>query len=185
MELRWDEVVAVRACILDVRGQDMSHAVQRHSMEYLDLEVVASAEFAELTALLERERALRANGSAFRHYPVSVVGERVIRIEWRTPRLSVVPPVREAVELLEHRAPVQQEARGRVELGGVGRSLDPEVAHRQVRELAEQGHLMEATLLARRAFGWSTTEARTYIEGLLRPGSRDAAGLRRPGSRDA
>jgi hypothetical protein len=39
----------------------------------------------------------------------------------------------------------------------------------QVRMLAEQGRIVEATLLAKRAFGWSTAEARARIEQLAEP----------------
>jgi hypothetical protein len=53
-----------------------------------------------------------------------------------------------------------------VELGGAGRKVE---AMHQVRMLAEQGRIFEATLLAKRAFGWSTAEARQRIEELAEP----------------
>ena len=167
VELQWDEIAAARPAALDVRGQDASHAVQRHTLHFLDLEVDAGTDLAELRTVLDRERTLRAKGQAWRHYPVSIVDDRVLRIEWRTSFAHVVPGLGDAITLLPERTPVREETRGMVDLGGVGRSLDPGEARRQVRMLAEQGNVMHATLLAKRAFGLSTTDARAYVEGLV------------------
>lgn len=167
IELEWDEVAAARPAEVDVRGQDASREVQRHTLHFLDLEVTADVDLAEVKAMLERERSLRAKGQAWRHYPVSVLDDHVIRVEWRTPGGSAVEPsLDEAIALLRGRTSVQRGTRGLIDLGGIGRTLDPEAARRQVRVLAEQGNVIDATLLAKRAFGWSTTDARQYVESL-------------------
>jgi hypothetical protein len=73
------------------------------------------------------------------------------------------------LQLLGGAAPEEEGPREYVELGGAGRRLESTDAMHQVRALAEQGRIVEATLLARRAFGWSTAEARERVEQLTEP----------------
>ena len=171
LELGWDEVMEIRPAALDVRGQDAARVMQRNTLHYLDIAVAPDVNLDELAKRLGEERALRWKGQAWRHYPVSVIDPDVVRIEWRTPRARVVPSLEEAVRVLRTRAAVGQGTRDLVDLGGVGRPLDPDEARRQIKALADQGHVVDATLLAKRAFGWSTTDARAYVE---RVGAGDA-----------
>ena len=98
-----------------------------------------------------------------------MLDNRTIRIEWRSKRTRVVPEIDRALQLLGRAAREEQGLREYVELGGAGRRLESTDAMHQVRTLAEQGRIVEATLLAKRAFGWSTAEARQRIEQLAEP----------------
>jgi hypothetical protein len=98
-----------------------------------------------------------------------VLDDRTIRIEWRSKRTRIVPGIDQALQLLGGAAREEKGPREYVELGGAGRALESTEAMHQVRMLAEQGRIVEATLLAKRAFGWSTAEARERIEELAEP----------------
>jgi hypothetical protein len=123
----------------------------------------------ELQERLRSERQLRSGKTAWRHYPVSVLDDLTIRIEWRSKHARIVPGIDQALRLLGGRAREEKVPREYVELGGAGRALESTQAMHQVRMLAEEGRIVEATLLAKRAFGWSTKEARERIEQLAEP----------------
>lgn len=166
LELPLAELEAVRETRLDVRGRDRANDRVRQSTVFLDLQLAPGADLSPLRERLARERQLRGGGTTWRHYPVTVVDERTIRIEWRGKHARTVPGIAEALRLLGPAVRVEPGARERVELGAVGRRPGGEEALRQVRALSEQGRVLEATLLAERAFGWSTTEARRFVERL-------------------
>jgi hypothetical protein len=170
VELPLSEVEGVRAARQEVTGWASSRELVRKVTTFLDLRVGVGVSLAELAEHLRRERELRSSGATWRHYPVSVPDERTIRIEWRSDAARVTPGIDEALRLLGADAPGaparMPEERERVELGGVGRRLDPAAALRDVRTLAEHGRIVDATTLAMRAFGWSTTRAREFVEQL-------------------
>jgi hypothetical protein len=167
LEIPMAEVEAVRATQLELRGQDSARETLRERLLFLDIRLKPGVDLSELQERLRNERKLRSGGTAWRHYPVSVLEDRAIRIEWRSKRTRIVPGIDRALQLLGGAAHEEQGPPEYVELGGAGRRLEESTeAMHQVRALAEQGRIVEATLLAKRAFGWSTTEARQRIEQL-------------------
>jgi hypothetical protein len=166
LEVPLSDVEAVRATHSELRGQDSARETLRERLLFLDIRLKPGVDLSELQERLRNERKLRSGGTAWRHYPVSVLDERTIRIEWRSKRTRIVPGIDQALQVLGGAAHEEQGRREYVELGGAGRRLESTEAMKQVRALAEQGHIVEATLLAKRAFGWSTTEARQRIEQL-------------------
>lgn len=169
LEVPLSEVEAVRATTVRLQGQDSARSMLREHILFLDLQLQAGADLSELQARLQHERTLRSRGTAWRHYPVSVVNERILRLEWRGKHGRIVPRIERALQLLRGTAGMGQDATEHIEFGGAGRRLDETEALGQVRALAEQGRIIEATLLAKRAFGWSTTAAREYVEQLTEP----------------
>ncbi len=169
LEMPLSDVEAVRATQSELRGQDSARVTLREPLLFLDVRLKPSADLSELQERLRRERQSRSGGTAWRHYPVSVLDDRTIRIEWRSKRARIVPGIDRALHLLGGPAREEQGPREYVELGGAGRRLESTDAMHQVRALAEQGRIVEATLLAKRAFGWSTAEARERIEQLAEP----------------
>jgi hypothetical protein len=141
----------------------------REHLLFLDVRLKPGVDLCELQERLRRERQLRSGRTAWRHYPVSVLDDRTIRIEWRSKRTRIVPGIDQALQLLGGAAREEKGPREYVELGGAGHALESTEAMHQVRMLAEQGRIVEATLLAKRAFGWSTAEARQRIERLAEP----------------
>ena len=172
LEIVLADVEAVRATHSELRGQDSAGETLREHLLFLDVRLKPGVDLSELQERLLRERQLRSGRSgrtAWRHYPVSVLDDRRIRIEWRSKRTRIVPGIDQALQLLGGAAREEKGPREYVELGGAGRALESTEAMHQVRMLAEQGRIVEATLLAKRAFGWSTAEARQRIEELAEP----------------
>jgi hypothetical protein len=169
LEMALADIEAVRATQSELRGQDSAWATLRERLLFLDVQLKPGADLSELQVRLRNERQLRSGSTAWRHYPVSVLDDRTIRIEWRSKRTRIVPGIDRALQLLGGAAQEEQNPLEYVELGGAGRRLESTEAMHQVRALAEQGRIVEATLLAKRAFGWSTEEARQRIEKLAEP----------------
>ena len=169
LEIALADVEAVHATQSELRGQDSARETLRERLLFLDVQLKPDADLSELQERLRRERQLRSGGTAWRHYPVSVLEDRTIRIEWRSKRTRIVPGIDRALPLLGGAAHQAHGPREYVELGGAGRKVESAEAMHQVRALAEQGRIIEATLLAKRAFGWSTAEARQHIEELAEP----------------
>jgi hypothetical protein len=169
LEIVLADVEAVRARHSELRGQDSARETLRERLLFLDVQLKPGADLSELQERLRRERQLRSGRTAWRHYPVSVLDDRTIRIEWRSKRTRIVPGIDQALPLLGGAAHQAHGPREYVELGGGGRALESTQAMHQVRALAEQGRIVEATLLAKRAFGWSTAGARQCIEELAEP----------------
>ena len=170
LEMPLSDVEAVRATQSELRGQGSARVTLREHLLFLDIRLKPGVDLSELQERLRRERQLRSGGTTWRHYPVSVLDDRTIRIEWRSKRAArIVPGIDRALQLLGGAAHEEQRSREYVELGGAGRRLESTDAMHQVRALAEQGRIVEATLLAKRAFGWSTAEARERIEQLSEP----------------
>ena len=169
LEMPLADVEAVRATQSELRGQDSARVTLRELLLFLDIRLGPDVDLSELQERLRRERQLRSRGAAWRHYPVSVLDDSTVRIEWRSKRTRIVPEIDRALQLLGGAAREEQGPREYVELGGASRRLESTHAMHQVRALAEQGRIVEATLLAKRAFGWSTAEARQRIEKLTEP----------------
>ncbi len=108
-----------------------------------------------------------SSSSRARHYPVSVVDGKTIRIEWRSPQEFVVPGVKRAIAALgRQNVTIDSLKREVVDLTGdregERRSMDDKILH-----LAERGNLMAATKLARRVYKLSLTEAKQFVEEML------------------
>lgn len=84
------------------------------------------------------------------HYPVRLVDEGILRIDWKGPSSSVRPRIEGALECLGALLPVEAEARleGRTLSSRDRRELDDRIL-----ELAEQGRVVAAVNLTRRAYG--------------------------------
>jgi hypothetical protein len=166
LEIVLADVEAVQATHSELRGQDSAGETLREQVLFLDVRLKPGVDLCELQERLRRERQLRSGRTAWRHYPVCVLDDRTIRIEWRSKRTRIVPGIDRALQLLGGAAHQAHGPREYVELGGAGRKVE---SMHQVRMLAGQGRIFEATLLAKRAFGWSTAEARERIEELAEP----------------
>jgi hypothetical protein len=166
LEIVLADVEAVQATHSELRGEDSAGETLREHLLFLDVRLEPGVDLCELKERLRRERQLRSGRTAWRHYPVCVLDDRTIRIEWRSKRTRIVPGIDRALQLLGGAAHQAHCPREYVELGGAGRKVE---SMHQVRMLAGQGRIFEATLLAKRAFGWSTAEARERIEELAEP----------------
>jgi hypothetical protein len=135
LEIMRGEILAALATRLKLGGKDRSGGAIFETVVFLDLQLGPSIETSALAECLRRERELRNRGAAWRHYPVTLVDDHTIRIEWRSRHSRIKPSIGQALHLLGQPA-VQAEER--VNLGG-SRSLPaaPDVA--QIRSLPVAG----------------------------------------------
>ncbi len=119
----------------------------------------------ERTAMVTRDRIICKVSSKAQHYPVSVPDERTIRILWRSPASHVVPSAKKLAELL---------ARQQVTIKAMERQVCDYTnsasgdSESRILELAEKGKIIPAVRLAEKLYGYNTTEAKEFVEGLLR-----------------
>jgi len=118
----------------------------------------------EHTAMVTRDRIICKVSSKAQHYPVSVPDERTIRILWRSPASHVVPSVRKLADLLARQRVTIRAAERQVCDYTKSASSDPES---KILELVEKGKKIAAVRLAEKLYGYNTTEAKQFIEGLL------------------
>ena len=99
----------------------------------------------------------------FRHYPVRVVGDDVIQIDWRDAQTSTRPGLKAAAAILARRYPSREaEHRERPDADG----LDRRGQENQIIALVEAGDIIQAVKLTKRLYGLSTTDARAFIDDL-------------------
>jgi hypothetical protein len=102
----------------------------------------------------------------FSHYPVSVVGQQTVRIEWRSPTDRVTPGIKAAIKQLS-RLGVRIEPSKKEVLDFTKTAMDQAAMEDQILQLAERGNLLQATKLTRRTLGLSLTESKAFVEDLL------------------
>ena len=130
----------------------------------------------DLSLLKERikyERTIKAQkmskyvSAKARHYPVSVVSNDTIRIEWPGIIIYVAPGIKKALSALEKQGvTIEYPQKEVIDLTARGRS-NLKSAEDKILYLAERGNLLAATKLARRTYKLSLAEAKQFVEDLL------------------
>lgn len=172
IQLARSEVESARMTKQTLRKPDLRGRQTTSRHIFLDL-ALPKADLAPLKELLRTERSITPptvgkffkSRSKANHYPVSVVDDRIIRIEWRSPSDHVTPGIKKAIDFLRNERiridPPQNET---VDL--TQSSADQSKAEDQILYLAERGDLIAATRLARRNLGLSLPEARRFVKEL-------------------
>ena len=135
---------------------------------YLDLKLSRS-DTSDLEEYLKRERMQEApkvgiSRTKFHHYPVRLLPEGIVRLEWRGPSSSIVPRIDDALTVLRFSLAVEREV---FIDPRPGRMTDEKELETRILELAERGKIIDATVLARRRYGYDTKKAKEFVEGLL------------------
>lgn len=177
VELVREDIVSVNVARVNQTGRSRSGDSLNERSEYLDIELSSAIDMSALRERLASERAFHTRGSAWKHYPATLVGDNVLRVEWRGKHARVRPALREALDALRWVAEVAATRDEQIELGARGSRPDYAESQRAIRMLAEQGKIIEATLLAERSLGITTTEARQLIDRI----TTHDAGARRIG----
>ena len=119
------------------------------------------------TAKVETEKRVTSRCKA-RHYPGSVVDAKTIRIEWRSPQEFVVPGVKRAIAALgRQNVTLRRLKREVVDLTGDSEKEQRRMGAKILHPAKRDNH-MAATKLARRAYQCSLTEAKQFVEELLK-----------------
>jgi len=140
---------------------------------FLDLNI-SEQDLTPLKEQLKYERSLKMpltgkfvkSSGKSRHYPVSVVDNRTIRIEWRSPWDIVIPSIKKAINKLRRQG-ISIEALQKEVIDLTRDRADQKRMEDNILHLAERGNLLAATKLARRTYGFGLTEAKDFVEDLL------------------
>lgn len=136
---------------------------------YLDVKLSRS-ETSDLEEHLRRERTREApkvgiSRTKFRHYPVRLLPEGIVRLDWRGPSSSIIPRIDDALKVLRFSLPIEREVftdrRG-------GKVPDEKAMETRILELAERGKIIDATALVRSHYGYDTKMAKEFVEELLK-----------------
>lgn len=136
-------------------------------VRYLDLQPVKEKLKYERNVKVTKDRIICKTSTKAVHYPVSVVEDRIIRIQWRCPSSHVAPGIRRVIDALARQRvnirPRDKQVKDYTKAGEAA-GKDSEA---RILELAEKGKIIAATRLAGRVFNCNTTEARQFVESLL------------------
>ena len=111
--------------------------------------------------------------SRYLHYPVRLVEDNLIRIDWKSHRTSITPKIDKALKILGDRLRIlEQERDVKVNDFTSLESLDAEQQEQMIRQLAESGDTLATAKVVRDLYGYSTTEAVKYVRKL--PGGESA-----------
>ncbi len=156
---------------------------QTESWTYLDL-CLNHKDTAKLLEYLRQER-LRGPGKAFwpafpptgkrqvikskyLHYPVRLVEDNLIRIDWKSHRTSITPKIVKTLKILGDKLRIlEQERDVKVNDFTSLESLDAEQQEQMIRQLAESGDTLATAKVVKDLYGYSTTEAEKYVRELL------------------
>jgi hypothetical protein len=167
VELGKSDVLGFRAVTARSTGYDAANDATQGDTVFLDIVMASHVEAEVIAERLEVERGLRNRGSAWRHYPVTVPDRATLRIEWRGRHGRIAPGIEAAIRVLASIATPLPPASETIDFGTPARRPNNADTDREVRALAHQGRIVEATLLAARSLNLSTAEARRYVEQRL------------------
>jgi hypothetical protein len=146
VELDRSMIAGVRAMREEFTGRGSDGETTRQTVMYLDVQLAPGVDAAELRERLRTEQTLHHDGAVWRDYPVSLIDDSTIRVEWRSERTRVVPALHAAISALTPNAD----------------------SSREIRLLVQQGRVMEAVGLARRILDCDVTGAKRYVDQLSR-----------------
>jgi hypothetical protein len=135
-------------------------------VSYLDI-MPAGVDLSDLKRHLEAERKVqgrtgRYSSSRYLHYPVRVLDNGVIRLDWE----GITPGIGKALRILSQSFPVRPDERSRSDLTTPADTLAGMEA--QVRQLLDSGEKVSAIRLVRTGRGCSLTEADQFVERIER-----------------
>jgi hypothetical protein len=100
----------------------------------------------------------------WRDFPVSITAEGLIRVQWSGRQTVVTPRLKRALAMLGTHLSVRPEVEACQDF--TVPVADQRQMEQRIVELVEQGRLLDATKLARQRYGYSLSEARTFVEQL-------------------
>ena len=136
---------------------------------YLDLKLCTS-DTADLESHLKRERMQEApkvgiSRTKYQHYPVRLLPEGILRLDWNGPSSRIVPRIDEALKVLRFSLPIEHEVFLKPKREELTDNMEMET---RILEFAERGNIIDAVALTKRLYGYDTTEAKEFVETLLK-----------------
>jgi len=97
------------------------------------------------------------------HYPVRVLPEVIVQIEWRSPGTAISPGIARAIRILGRWYPVADAVD---EHRPSPDNRDRAQQEARLIEMAERGEVMDAVALAQEIYGLDTTRAKQFVDDL-------------------
>lgn len=141
---------------------------------FLDLSIIEN-DLGPLSKQIKYERNLKMQPTGkfikyrnkSKHYPVSVIDNRVVRIEWRSLRDAVTPGIKKAlVKLSEEGIRIETLQKEVIDLTR-GKDNKKQMED-NILYLAERGNTLAAVKLARKVYGLNLAEAKVFVEDLIK-----------------
>lgn len=149
---------------LPVKDRSGASTTQRRTIVEIELdeemETVANALARERHANAPKVRRWYGTSAGrYRHHPVRMSAARTIALEW-----GVVPRVSEFLRIMAVHTPVESSkvVRDYTSLATLGRGEQES----RLRELVENGQVLDAIHLARRLYGYDITRAKAFVQSL-------------------
>lgn len=163
VSIPFNEISSVRITKKQITYPNMTSAgatVEKNT--YLDIAVI-SENLEELQNQLKHERNIRIEGKGhYRHYPLSIIDDSIIRVEWNT----VTPNISSVIKMLSRYVSKKTDIYGKDDFTK-NETLQRKDLKDKILELAEQGKTLAAIRIAMKAYSWNTTEATKFVGKLL------------------
>jgi hypothetical protein len=139
------------------------------------LDITLNDDLWELKERLRYERNLKSKkdksivtySTKTHHYPVSVIDNNIIRIEWRSPASIITPGIKKVINLLQRQGITIEPKKHEVNDFTMTNSQDDKKNEENILRLAESGNILAAIKLTRRTYNYNITQAKQFVEGLL------------------
>lgn len=162
------EVAWIRA-----RRQDSVRPTRKHEgaqtvrRRFLEIKLYGG-DLSELDERLRDERRRTAPGvmgskTKVLHYPVRVLPDAIVQIDWRSPATGISPRIDRAIRILGRWYRVADAVDERQVSPG---KLDRAQQEARLIEMTERGEVMDAVVLAKEIYGFDTTQAKTFVDDL-------------------
>ncbi len=158
------EIKFARQAAFTLKVSSKTEGVAQETSVFLDLAV--DCDLSKLRHCLEHEHELgRTQSTVWQDYPVSVMPDNVIRIEWKSPRTRISPKISVALQALGDSSVIDESINESLDLTG-RQALSKAEMDSQILALASKGRKMDAIRVARTAYGYSAREALDFVDGL-------------------
>jgi hypothetical protein len=132
---------------------------------FLDIEIAGDLSEVHEELAREGERRVSAGrlSSRVQHVPVILIKDTVVRVVWEDETTHLRPPIREFGAMLARWYPLTVETGSDIEPIA---TQTPEQQEERLRKIASSGRFIPAVALAKRLYGFSTVQAKQFIERL-------------------
>lgn len=161
----FNEISAIRINKGEMKYPNPRRLPTQEKTTYLDI-ITTIEDLQELKNLLKYEHNINIKGkSNYLHYPVSVVDDKIIRIEWKSRNSKIAPDISSAVAILSRQVNKETDIYKKEDF------TNPEVLHRKdledkILELCREGNTITAVKIVMTAYNWNTTKAKEFVDKL-------------------
>lgn len=141
------------------------------AQQYLEIDL-HGGDLAELRTRIERERGvwgptlIKGVRSKSKGAAVTIRPEDAIRIDWKTKGTRLRPKLSEAMAHLGRAYPL---APGLESEQKQAKELDRDGQERRLLDMVQQGNTIDAVIVAKDLYGFTTTEAKQFVDDLQKP----------------